>query len=43
MALGVLPSQVNGWPPQCVCDSDADSSSPPFDTPPSPLSAVNGK
>ncbi|KAK4040268.1 hypothetical protein C8A01DRAFT_15813 [Parachaetomium inaequale] len=42
MAVGVLSGQVNGWPPQCVCDSDAESASPPLDTPPSPLSAVNG-
>lgn len=42
MALGILPSQANGWPP-CLGDSDAESSSAPLDTPPSPMSAVNGK
>ncbi|KAL2192126.1 hypothetical protein L209DRAFT_740035 [Thermothelomyces heterothallicus CBS 203.75] len=41
MALGVLPSQVHIWPP-CLGDSDAESSSAPLDTPPSPLSAANG-
>ncbi|KAL2152730.1 hypothetical protein VTH82DRAFT_5915 [Thermothelomyces myriococcoides] len=40
MALGILPSQANGWPP-CLGDSDAESSSAPLDTPPSPMSAVN--
>ncbi|KAH6840608.1 hypothetical protein B0I37DRAFT_219251 [Chaetomium sp. MPI-CAGE-AT-0009] len=42
MAVGLLPSQVNGWPPKCPCDSDTDSTYPPLHTPPSPLSAVNG-
>ncbi|KAK4243522.1 hypothetical protein C7999DRAFT_18129 [Corynascus novoguineensis] len=39
MAVGVLPGQANGWPPCLGGDSDVESA--PFDTPPSPLSAVN--
>ncbi|KAK3906179.1 hypothetical protein C8A05DRAFT_12060 [Staphylotrichum tortipilum] len=43
MAIGVLPAQVNGWPPANTSDSDSESAaSPPPKTPPSPLSAVNG-
>ncbi len=44
MAVGVLPAQVNGWPPANTSDSDSESAaSPPPKTPPSPLSAVNGE
>ena len=44
MAVGVLPAQVNGWPPATTSDSDSESAaSPAPKTPPSPLSAVSGK
>ncbi|KAL2158245.1 hypothetical protein VTH06DRAFT_4565 [Thermothelomyces fergusii] len=41
MALRVLPSRLNDWPP-CLDELDAESSSAPLDTPSSPLSVVNG-
>jgi hypothetical protein len=46
MAIGVLPSQVTGWPPKIDLDrleSDTESASLPLHTPPSPEHVAAGK
>ncbi|KAK4140199.1 uncharacterized protein C8A04DRAFT_32325 [Dichotomopilus funicola] len=41
MAVGVVPAEINGWPPNCACDAETEFSSRPMYTPPSPANSLN--